>query len=324
MKMVLVCGAAGFIGGHLVARLKQEGCWVRGADRALPQFSASQADDFAIGDLRDPNFCAGVFDTKFDEVYQLAAEMGGAEYIYAGVNDAEIMSSSLAIDLKVIAACRKMSIRRIFFASSACVYPRRNQARPDTPYCAEDSAYPADPDSEYGWTKLFSERLYLTHGRHAGIEPRIARLHNVFGPCSTWFGGREKAPAALCRKVAEAPSAGGTIEIIGDGKQTRSFLFISEAIEGVLRLTRSAAAGPINLGSEELVSIDRLADMIMEIAGRRLAKRHVPGRVGVAGRNSDNRLIRETLGWAPSAPLRYGLEQTYAWIESQVRARSSS
>jgi len=320
MKTALVCGAGGFIGGHLVARLKREGYWVRGVDRVPPPFAPSEADDFLIGNLCDPAFCAGVFDARFDEVYQLAAEMGGAEYIYAGAHDAEIMSGSLAVDQNVIAACRRSSSTRVFFASSACVYPNRNQDSSAPVAWTEDSAYPAAPDSEYGWTKLFSERLYLTHGRCAGLEPRIARYHNVFGPHGTWFGGREKAPAALCRKVAQAVS-GGEIEIIGDGKQTRSFLFISEAIEGTLRLARSGVAGPLNIGSQELLTIDQLADMIIDIAGKVLAKRYVDGPVGARARNSDNRLIRDELGWAPSQPLRQGLERTYAWIEAQTQRR---
>jgi len=317
-KTALVCGAGGFIGGHLVNRLKQDGFWVRGVDRKSSEFTPSESDEFALGDLRDPRFCSEVFDRAFDEVYQLAAEMGGAEYTYSGTNDATIMRNSLAIDLNVIANCERRSTKRIFFASSACIYPSRNQQRADSPHCAEDSAYPADPDSEYGWAKLFTERLYLAQARCGGLEPRIARYHNIFGPNGTWKGGREKAPAALCRKIAAAPD-GGTVDIIGDGEQSRSFLFVSEAIEGTVRLTRSAVTEPVNIGSEELVSINQLADIIMEIAGKDLRKNHIAGATGVRGRNSDNHRIKARLGWAPSQPLRRGLEQTFAWIEAQVR-----
>jgi GDP-D-mannose 3', 5'-epimerase len=319
MKTALVCGAGGFIGGHLVKRLKAEGFWVRGVDLKRHEYAETEADDFMVGDLREQYFCRQVIDRRFDEVYQLAADMGGAGFIFTGENDADIMHNSATINLNVLDACYKRLIKRIFYSSSACMYPAYNQEDPDNPNCAEDSAYPAAPDSEYGWEKLFSERLYLTYARCYGIEARVARYHNIFGPEGTWTGGREKAPAALCRKIAAAPD-GGSIEIWGDGQQTRSFLYISECVEGTVRLMRSAFSGPVNIGSEEMVTIDGLADTIMEIAGKRLEKRHIPGPLGVRGRNSDNRLIREKLGWAPSQPLRAGLEITYGWIERQLHA----
>jgi GDP-D-mannose 3',5'-epimerase len=321
MKTALVCGAGGFIGGHLVRRLKHEGFWVRGVDLKFPEFAETDADDFAIGDLREQAFCRAVIDRRFDEVYQLAADMGGAGYIFTGAHDAEIMHNSATINLNVLDACHKRCVRRVFYSSSACAYPAYNQEDPDNPRCAEDSAYPAAPDSEYGWEKLFSERLYLAYRRNHGMQTHVARYHNIFGPLGTWDGGREKAPAAVCRKVAQARN-GDAIEIWGDGRQTRSFLYIDECIEGTIRLMRSNFAGPVNIGSEEMVTIDQLVDLVAEIAGKRILKRHVPGPTGVRGRNSDNRLIRETLGWAPSASLRSGLERTYAWIASQVHANA--
>jgi GDP-D-mannose 3', 5'-epimerase len=320
MKSALVCGAGGFIGGHLVKRLKAEGFWVRGVDLKHHEFSDSAADDFALGDLRDPYFCRHMIDRRFDEIYQLAADMGGAGFIFTGKNDAEIMHNSAAINLNVLDACFKRGIRRVFYSSSACIYPAHNQEDPDRPNCAEGSVYPAAPDSEYGWEKLFSERLYLSYARCHGMEVRIARYHNIFGPEGTWQGGREKVPAALCRKIAAAPD-GGSIEIWGDGRQTRSFLYISECLEGTIRLMRSDFPGPVNVGSEEMVTIDGLADMITHIAGKRLEKRHVAGPLGVRGRNSDNRLIREKLGWAPSQPLAAGMKVTFEWIERQLRAQ---
>jgi GDP-D-mannose 3',5'-epimerase len=324
MKTALVCGAGGFIGSHLVKRLKHEGFWVRGVDLKFPEFSETEADDFVIGDLRDQTMCAAITDRKFDEVYQLAADMGGAGYIFTGEHDADVMHNSATINLNMVEVCRRRNIRRVFYSSSACMYPAYNQEDPDNPNCAEASAYPAAPDSEYGWEKLFSERLYLAYGRNHGMECRVARFHNIFGPEGTWTGGKEKSPAAICRKVAEA-KIGGEIEIWGDGNQTRSFLYIDECVEGVLRLTRSHHTGPFNIGSEEMVTINQLAAMVMDIAGKKLGVRHVSGPTGVRGRNSDNRLIRETLGWAPSKPLREGMEKTYAWIEAQVdRARGDN
>jgi GDP-D-mannose 3', 5'-epimerase len=328
MKQALVCGAGGFIGSHIVKRLKSDGFWVRGVDLKFPEFSETAADDFVVGDLRDQNLCQSIVDRKFDEVYRLAADMGGAGYIFTGEHDANVMHNSATINLNMVETCHRRNVKRAFYSSfyssSACMYPAYNQQDPDNPNCAEDSAYPAAPDSEYGWEKLFSERLYLTYNRNYGMECRVARYHNIFGPEGTWAGGKEKAPAAVCRKVAEA-SNGGAIEIWGDGLQTRSFLYIDECVEGTMRLTRSAHEGPFNIGSEEMVTINQLAELAMDIAGKKLELNHIPGPLGVRGRNSDNRLIRKTLGWAPSRSLREGLEKTYGWIENQVmRARGNN
>ncbi|RLG90994.1 NAD-dependent dehydratase [Candidatus Bathyarchaeota archaeon] len=321
-KRILVCGAGGFIGSHFAKRLKKEGCWVRGVDLKYPEFSETEADDFVIGDLRDPYVCRSVVDTKFDEVYQLAADMGGAGYVFTGENDANIMHNSALINLNMLEACYRRNVKRIFYSSSACIYPKYNQEDPQNPNCAEESAYPAMPDSDYGWEKLFSEHLYLAFHRNYGMEVRIARYHNIFGPEGSWNDGREKAPAALCRKVAVAILNGEDyIEIWGDGKQTRSFLYIDECIEGTLRLMRSDWTGPVNIGSEEMVTIDQLAKMIMDIAGKKLKIKHVPGPQGVRGRKSDNRLIYNKLGWKPTQPLRVGLEKTYRWIEEQVKRK---
>jgi nucleoside-diphosphate-sugar epimerase len=317
MKKALVCGAGGFIGSHLVKRLKREGFWVRGVDLKFPEYGDTEADDFVITDLREPTNCRDVIDCGFDEVYQLAADMGGAGYIFTGEHDAAIMHNSASINLNVLEGCRKRNVRRIFYSSSACMYPSYNQDDPRNPLTREDSAYPAAPDSEYGWEKLFSERLYLSYGRNYGMQCRVARYHNIFGPEGTWDGGREKAPAALCRKVAQAAD-GGSIFMWGDGEQTRSFLYVDECIEGTLRLTRSNFSGPVNIGSEEMVSINELASLIMEVAGKRLSVKHIPGPLGVRGRNSDNALIGNMLGWKPQSPLREGLEITYRWIEIQV------
>jgi nucleoside-diphosphate-sugar epimerase len=317
MKKALVCGAGGFIGGHLVKMLKKEGLWVRGVDLKYPEFSGTAADDFVIGDLRDQYLCRNIVDMRFDEVYQLAADMGGAGFVFTGEYDADIMHNSATINLNMLDACYKRNIKRIFYSSSACMYPEYNQIDPDNPKCSEDSAYPAAPDSEYGWEKLFSERLYLAYHRNYDMEVRIARYHNIFGPKGTWTGGREKAPAALCRKVAMAKE-NGEIEIWGDGKQTRSFLYIDECLEGTIRLMRSDFTGPVNIGSEEMVTINQLAETIMDIAGKKLSIKHIPGPLGVRGRNSDNKLIKEKLGWAPSVPLKDGLKITYAWVKEQV------
>lgn len=322
MKMALVCGAGGFIGGHLVKRLKSEGYWVRGVDLKSNEYSETPADDFILGDLRDPHFCRELVDRRFDEVYQLAADMGGAGYIFTGEHDADVMHNSATINLNMLDTCRKRSIRGVFYSSSACMYPAYNQEDPDNPNCVESSAYPAAPDSEYGWEKLFSERLYMAYNRNYGMQNRIARYHNIFGPEGTWQGGKEKAPAAICRKVAMARS-GDEIQIWGDGMQTRSFLHINECIEGTLRIARCPTRlEPLNVGSQEMVTIDQLVDLVCDIAGKRLTKLHISGPVGVRGRNSDNRLISENLNWAPSRPLREGLEQTYAWIEQRARANA--
>ena len=316
-KTTLVCGAGGFIGSHLVKKLKSEGFWVRGVDLKYPEFNKTAADDFVIGDLRNPNVWEKILDRHFDEVYQLAADMGGAGFVFTGEHDADIMHNSALINLNALHHCTKKGIGKIFYSSSACMYPAYNQESTTSPKLSEDSAYPAAPDSEYGWEKLFSERMYLSFHRNYGLNVRIARFHNIFGPEGTWKGGREKAPAALCRKVAETPN-GGEIEIWGDGEQTRSFLFIDECLEGMRRLMDSDFTGPVNIGSEEMVSINQLAKMIMEIAGKNLTIKYIPGPLGVRGRNSDNRLIQEKLGWAPSRPLREGLEKTYKWIEQEV------
>ncbi len=317
MRAALVLGAGGFIGSHLVRRLKSEGFWVRAVDLKYPEFSDTVADDFVIGDLRDQYICRQVVDRRFDEVYQLAADMGGAGYIFTGEHDADVMHNSATINLTALDACYRRNIKNIFYSSSACMYPSHNQEDPDNPNCAEDSAYPANPDSEYGWEKLFSERLYLAYNRNYGMNCRIARFHNIFGPEGTWIGGREKAPAAICRKVASAQN-NGTIEIWGDGKQTRSFLYIDDCLEGVVRLMRSSFAGPVNIGSEEMVTINQLAEMVIAISKKRLSITHVPGPMGVRGRRSDNRLIKAKLAWEPTEQLMCGLERTYAWIQKQV------
>lgn len=319
VKSALVLGAGGFIGGHLVSRLKREGFWVRGVDLKFNEYAETEADDFVIGDLRDQAFTRAMIDRRFDEVYQLAADMGGAGYIFTGEHDADIMHNSATINLNVVEAAHKRNIRRVFYSSSACMYPAYNQEDPDNPNCAESSAYPAAPDSEYGWEKLFSERLYLAFNRNYGMQNRVARFHNIFGPLGTWRGGKEKAPAAICRKVASAKS-GEAIEIWGDGLQTRSFLYVDECLEGTTRLLRSDFEGPVNIGSEEMVTINQLVAMVADIAGKTIAVNHIPGPTGVRGRNSDNRLIAERLGWAPSRSLRQGLESTYAWIEAQLHS----
>jgi len=316
-KRALVLGGGGFIGGHLVRALKQQGFWVRAVDLKAPEFHASSADEFVLGDLRSDQVVASLFDVRYAEVYQLAADMGGAGYIFTGAHDAEIMHNSGLINLNMLSHVRPENCDRLFYSSSACIYPAHNQEDPDNPNCAESSAYPAAPDSEYGWEKLFSERLFLAHARSTGLNVRIARFHNIFGPEGTWRGGKEKAPAAICRKVAAAKD-GDEIEVWGDGLQTRSFLYIDECLDGVFRLTRSGFTGPLNIGSSEMVSINRLVDMVSEIANKKLIKRHVDGPNGVRGRTSDNTLIQSTLGWCPTAPLRDGLSPTYRWIADQV------
>ncbi len=318
MKIALVCGGGGFIGSHLIKRLKKDGYWVRGVDLKYPEFTETLADEFIIGDLRDPQVCSKVLDQPFDRVYQLAADMGGAGFIFVGNNDADIMHNSALINLNIAHQATVANAKLLFYSSSACIYPERNQLDPDAPVCREDSAYPAAPDSEYGWEKIFSERIYQAFSRNKGLNVRIARFHNIFGPEGTWNGGREKAPAALCRKVAEANN-GESIEIWGDGKQTRSFLFIDECVEAVERLMNSDFSEPINIGSDEMVSINTLAEMIIKISGKDISIKNIPGPLGVRGRNSDNTLIEEKLGWRPTEPLMSGLKKTYAWISEQVR-----
>ena len=320
-KKALVLGGGGFIGNHLVRRLKAEGFWVRSVDLEYPSYAASEADDFIIGDLRERVVMRDALNGGFSEVYQLAADMGGAGFIFSGENDADIMNNSARINLNVLEEGKKDNIGRLFYSSSACIYPSHNQLDPDNPNCAEESAYPAFPDSEYGWEKLFSERLYLTYARNYGIPVRIARYHNIFGPEGAWDNGREKSPAAICRKVAEANN-GQSIEIWGDGLQTRSFLYIDECLEGTTRLIRSNWAGPVNIGSAEMVTINELAQKVMSIADKTLGMRHIEGPLGVRGRNSDNALIQSKLNWTPTLSLDDGLRKTYSWIKSQVRIKT--
>ena len=319
MKRALVCGAGGFIGSHLVKRLKREGFWVRGVDMKYPRFAETEADDFLLGDLRDYRTACDAVDMRFDEVYQLAADMGGAGYIFTGENDADVMHNSAQINLNILEACRRRNSFRIFYSSSACIYPAHIQLETSNPGLAESDAYPAAPDSEYGWEKLFSERLYGAYARNHGFTVRVARYHNIFGPEGAWNDGREKAPAAMCRKVAEA-SDGGDVQIWGDGEQTRSFLYIDECLEGTVRLMRSECSDPLNIGSDEMVSINRLVGLISEVAGKRVRPKHIPGPLGVRGRNSDNTLIEKTLQWRPREPLVKGIQRTYGWIARQVDA----
>jgi nucleoside-diphosphate-sugar epimerase len=320
-KKAVVCGAGGFIGGHLVNRLKAEGFWVRGVDVKENEYGNMNADEFILGDLTDASVARNAV-AGMHQVYQLAADMGGAGYIFTGDNDASVMHNSALCNLNVLEAAYQAGIKRIFYSSSACMYPEYNQLDPDNPKCSEESAYPAAPDSEYGWEKLFSERLYLSYYRNHGMEVRIARFHNIFGPQGTWNGGREKAPAAMCRKVAEAPE-GSSIEVWGDGKQTRSFLFVDECVEGIRRLMESDFLGPVNLGSEEMISINDFAKMVIGISGKNLSINNIPGPTGVRGRNSDNKLILEKLGWQPSQTLLEGMKKTYAWVNDQVSAYSA-
>jgi len=322
-KRALVFGAGGFIGGHLVRRLKSEGYFVKGVDLKYPEFAKTSADEFLIGDLRSPELVEKLFGECFHEVYQLAADMGGAGYIFSGNHDADVMHNSALINLNVAKAASINKIDRLFYSSSACIYPEFNQLDPLNPNTAERSAYPANPDSEYGWEKLFSERLYMSYVRNYQLEVKIARFHNIFGPEGAWRGGREKAPAAICRKVAEAKD-GASIEIWGDGQQTRSFLYVDECIEGIRRLMQSDFAGPVNIGSEEMVSINEFTKAIIQLSGKDLSIHNIEGPTGVRGRNSDNQLIQEKLAWKPTAALIDGLRQTYAWIEQQVLNESQS
>ena len=322
-KKALVCGAGGFIGSHMVKRLKKEGYWVRGVDIKYPEFSLSEADEFMIGDLTNQIFCEKASNKIFDEIYQFAADMGGAGYIFTGDHDADVMNNSVSINLNLLRYVKEnhLSVGRapkIFYSSSACIYPEHNQLNPNTPDCREKTAYPANPDSEYGWEKLFSERLYLAYSRNYNIPVRIARYHNVFGPEGTWEGGREKAPAAICRKVAELSPQGGTIEVWGDGLQTRSFLFIDECIEATYRLMQSDFDEPINIGSEEMVSINQLVDTTAKVSGKDVTINHIDGPLGVRGRNSNNDLIREKLNWNYAMTLEQGISKTYDWIEKQL------
>ena len=303
----------------MVNRLKHDGYWVRGIDLKKPEFEPTNADDFIVADLRYLDNCQNAINSggSVDEVYQLAADMGGAGYIFSGENDANVMHNSATINLHICDESHKAGVKKVFYSSSACMYPEYNQLDPDNPKCAEDSAYPAAPDSEYGWEKLFSERLYLAYQRNHGLTVRIARFHNIFGPQGTWTGGKEKAPAAICRKVAEA-SDNGTIDVWGDGKQTRSFLFIDECIDGVIHLMQSSESGPFNIGSEEMVTINELVAIAAKVAGKHISINHIEGPLGVRGRNSDNKLIHEKIGWAPNYPLTKGIEKTYHWIQQQM------
>ena len=341
-KTALVLGAGGFIGSHMVKRLRNEGYWVRGVDLKTPEFSPTEANEFVLGDLRDLSFVKRVIQFKgylgnfynsvpyqyietFDEIYQFAADMGGAGFVFTGENDADIMHNSVTINLNVLEAqrqlndCKQVNRTKIFYSGSACMYPEYNQLDPDKPDCREDSAYPANPDSEYGWEKLFSERLFFAYYRNYGIPVRVARYHNIFGPEGTWEGGREKAPAAICRKVAYLPKEGGTVEVWGDGKQTRSFLYIDECIDATRRLMESDFIGPVNIGSEEMVTINQLVDITARVAGKLVQKMHkLDAPLEVRGRNSNNDLIREKLGWDYSQSLEDGILKTYTWINSNV------
>ena len=318
MKKIVVCGAGGFIGSHLVKKLKEQGHWVRGVDIKYPEFSETVADDFIGADLRDPGLTNLILRDNIDEVYQLAADMGGAGYIFTGEHDADVMHNSATINLNIAQSCVCHGVKKVFYSSSACIYPEHNQLDPNNPNCEENSAYPANPDSEYGWEKLFSERMFLAYSRNYGLQVRIARFHNIYGPEGSWNNGKEKAPAAICRKVAEAEN-GDEIEIWGDGEQTRSFLYIDECLDGVLRLMESNFQGPVNIGSDEMVSINQLVDIAAEIANKTVGKKYIPGPLGVRGRTSDNRLIHEKLGWRPNYPLQKGIEQTYNWIVEQLK-----
>lgn len=321
LRRALVCGAGGFIGGHLVNRLKAEGYWVRGVDIKANEYGNTHCDDFIFGDLRNRDVVETAITSDIYEIYQLAADMGGAGFVFTGENDAAIMHNSAMINLNVLEEAHKKGVTRLFYSSSACIYPEYNQSDPDNPRCNEDSAYPAQPDSEYGWEKLFSERLYLSYARNYNMDVRIARFHNIFGPQGTWMGGREKAPAAICRKVAEAAD-GGVIEIWGDGRQTRSFLIVDECLEGIRKLMESEFQGPVNIGSEEMISINDFAKLVIGLSGKKLEIHNIPGPEGVRGRNSDNTLIKEQLGWAPSKPLLDGVRKTYGWILSEVEKQS--
>jgi nucleoside-diphosphate-sugar epimerase len=324
MKRILVLGGGGFIGGHLSKRLKDEGHFVRAVDiKNHEDFNENEfCSEFIKGDLRDPHFVFNVMcnpdNIGFDEVYQLAADMGGAGYIFTGENDANVMHNSATINLNVLDNAIRLGVKKIFYSSSACMYPEHNQLDSNNPNCEESSAYPANPDSEYGWEKLFSERLYLAYNRNYGIDVRIARFHNIFGPYGTYKGGKEKAPAAISRKISEVLD-GGEIEVWGDGEQTRSFLYIDECLDGVIRLMNSDFTGPVNIGSDEMVTINQLVRYVTDISGKEVYVKHIDGPTGVRGRNSDNKLIKEKLGWQPTQPLYDGLIKTYEWINKQAK-----
>ena len=328
MKKAVVLGAGGFIGSHMVKRLKKEGFQVTGVDLKKPEYSETQADFFVVGDLRDPELVAKVIGPEVDELYQFAADMGGAGYIFTGGHDADVMHNSALVNLNVAHECVKKKVKKVFYSSSACIYPEYNQLDPNNPNCVEKSAYPADPDSEYGWEKLFSERMYLAFKKNYGLDVSIARYHNIFGPEGTWDGGKEKAPAAMCRKVIQADN-NGSIEVWGPGNQTRSFLYIDECIEATISLTRSDFCGPVNIGSEEMISINDLAKMAIDISNKDVNIDNLDGQeffnkyghkcpLGVNGRNSDNNLYKEKLNWVVSRPLREGIEKTYEWIKQQI------
>ena len=317
MKRALVCGGGGFIGSHLVKRLKKEGYWVRAVDLKLPEFKETVADDFVVGDLRDLAVCHRAVDKNFEEVYQLAADMGGAGYIFTGENDANVMHNSAMINLNMVDVCHKRKIKKIFYSSSACIYPEHNQMDPDNPTTEECTAYPANPDSEYGWEKLFSERLYFAYRRNFGMDVKVARFHNVYGPEGSWNNGKEKAPAAICRKVVENQD-GGEMEIWGDGKQTRSFLFIEDCLDAIRAFMEAEGFhGPVNIGSEEMVTINRLAEIVMDTGNKKINIKHISGPLGVRGRSSHNRLIEKELNWIPKYDLKKGLKITYDWISEQ-------
>jgi nucleoside-diphosphate-sugar epimerase len=321
MKTALVLGAGGFIGGHMVKRLKSEGYWVRGVDKKLHEHEYSHADDFQLADLTLQSDVRNVIDQQFDEVYQLAADMGGAGYINTNLYDADVMHNSATINLNVLHRCKEMQIKKVFFSSSACVYNEELQSTNVNPDCRESSAYPAHPDSEYGWEKLFSERLFHAYNRQHGMQNKVARFHNIFGPYGTWDGGKEKFPAAICRKIAKA-NDGDEIEIWGDGEQTRSFLYIDDCIEGVRHLMNSETFhGPVNIGADQMISINDTVDLVAQIAGKTIRKKHIDGPTGVRGRNSNNELIEEKLNWRPSQNLKEGLKETYRWINFHVRGK---
>lgn len=323
MKRILVLGAGGFIGSHLVNRLKTNGHHVIGVDLKYPEFSVSQADEFIIGDLRDPNVCEAAIKDEIDEIYQLAADMGGAGYLFTGENDFNVMHNSALINLNVAHFAIQSNISKVFFSSSACIYPRFNQTDPDNPNCEESSAYPADPDSEYGWEKIFSERLYHAAQRNYQLNVRMARFHNIYGPEGTWNSGKEKAPAAMCRKIAMANQS-DSIEIWGTGEQTRSFLYIDDCIDGILTLMESECTEVLNIGSEEMVTINQLAEMIAKQAGKSISLKHIDGPIGVMGRNSENTRVTNAIGWSPKVSLADGLTKTYSWIESEVQILKES